>query len=468
MKEDNGKLCIIKNGSGVPCFYFRWTEFPPQPAKPVRRKREVGRVDAMTWEQAEEIVKPWLLAANAHQPGPHNVRTMGDLIAHYRLMEMPTETKPNTADEEEVDTDENDRAWSTEDRYDSVLKTRIEPRWSNVPLESIVAGQVEKWLRSLKKLPRGKQKEPEAEAKPKPKSRNFKKPRAKKKEPEKKERKLERLAPGSKAKIRNLMSVLFNHAIRWGIFPTNPISGPKKKAGVRQSTKRQVVPDILELSEMRSILAELAIRERALVSLDMITGIRRGELAGLKWEDIDFKNLLINVQRSVVDQRTGECKTEASAKPMPIDEYTAEDLLAWYRLTPYRNPADWVFATDSARAGKKRGKQPLWLAKVMQYHIQPLVKRLGIQKRVSWHTFRHTFTSLLTANNENVKVVQELLRHASSKTTLDVYAQAKMNDKRHAQQRIANRLHKPAQSEKTRKPSAPTKRRLVRYARRVK
>jgi integrase len=205
---------------------------------------------------------------------------------------------------------------------------------------------------------------------------------------------------------------------------------------------------------MRSILAKLSIRETALISLDMVTGIRRGELAGLKWEDIDFKNLLVNVVRSVVDQRTGKCKTEASAKPVPIDEYTARDLLAWYRQTPYREPEDWVFATDSARAGKKRGKQPLWLSKIMQYHIQPLVRKLGINKHVGWHTFRRTFTSLLTANNENVKVVQDLLRHASSKVTLDIYAQARMQDKRRAQQRIATTLHKPEREVRTRRPSS--------------
>jgi hypothetical protein len=64
-------------------------------------------------------------------------------------------------------------------------------------------------------------------------------------------------------------------------------------------------------------------------------------------------------------------KTEASQKPVPIDPYVAEDLLAWYRISKYASPEDYVFATDAARAGSKRGKQPLWLAKVMQYHIQP-------------------------------------------------------------------------------------------------
>lgn len=76
-----------------------------------------------------------------------------------------------------------------------------------------------------------------------------------------------------------------------GVRGTNPISGPNKGAGVRQGSKRQRIPDILEISEMQAILADLGIRERALVFLDMFTGLRRGELAGLKWEDIDFENL---------------------------------------------------------------------------------------------------------------------------------------------------------------------------------
>jgi hypothetical protein len=59
---------------------------------------------------------------------------------------------------------------------------------------------------------------------------------------------------------------------------------------------------------------------------------------------------------------------------------------------------------------------------------------------VSWQTLRSTFTTLLAANEGNVKVVQELLRHASSKTTMDVYAQARMADKRRAQLRLVKGL----------------------------
>ena len=466
MAIDSGKLCVIKNGSGDPCYVFRYWEVLPDGTK-IRRKREVGKVDSMSRERAAEIVAPWLLAAEGKRPGPLQVITVGDLIAHFREVELwgprgldesvdgspegEAEDEGEYEDEDDDDDDDDDvddedededlepdeRAWSTRKRYESVLKSWIEPRWSKVPLTQIVAGQVEKWLRSLKKKPRKKKDQPQA-----PVQSNRRRRKKKKKE------KVKRLAPGTKAKIRNLMSVLFNHAIRWELYSKNPISGPGRKAGVRQSAKRKKAPNILTVAEMRQILSKLSIRERALISTDMITGIRRGELAGLKWKDVDFKRLVLKVRRSVGDQVTGRCKTEASAKPVPIDNYTAKDLLAWYRVTPYRLPEDWVFATDSARAGEKRGKQPLWLAKIMQYHIQPLVKQLKIRKRVSWHTFRHTFTTLLTANNENLKVVQELLRQASSKITLDTYSQAQMKDKRRAQKRIATKLHQPATRKK--------------------
>ena len=56
--------------------------------------------------------------------------------------------------------------------------------------------------------------------------------------------------------------------------------------------------------------------------------------------------------------------------------------------------------------------------------------------RVSRHTFRRTYSTLLQANREDVKVVQELLRHGSSKITLDVYAQAQMPAKREAQRKV--------------------------------
>jgi len=247
-------------------------------------------------------------------------------------------------------------------------------------------------------------------------------------------------AKGTRSKIRNTMSALYNHAIRWEFTDKNPITGPVRGSGVRQSAKRERIPDLLEIDEFQLLQAELRIRERILVWLDMTLGLRRGELAGLRWEDIHFEELTVMAQRSVVDQVVGKVKTEASKRPIPIDPFIAEDLLLWYRTTKYNRPEDYVFATDAPRAGKKRGKQPVWLSKVMSYRIQPVAKRLGITKRIGWHTFRRTYTTLLHANGEDVKVVQELLRHGSARITMDVYAQAMTPAKRRAQGKVVAML----------------------------
>jgi len=177
-----------------------------------------------------------------------------------------------------------------------------------------------------------------------------------------------------------------------------------------------------------------------MVFLDMPSGLRRGELAGLKWGDFDFKNLHVSVTRSLVDQHVGPVKTEASRKLMPIDEYVAHDLLAWYEVTPYKQPSDYVWATDANRAGAKRGKQPVWLSAVMRDYIQPAARKLGINKKMSWHTFRHTFSTLLKGNGEDVKVVQELLRHSTAKMTLDTYTQALSPQKRAAQSKVVGMI----------------------------
>jgi hypothetical protein len=111
-------------------------------------------------------------------------------------------------------------------------------------------------------------------------------------------------------------------------------------------------------------------------------------------------------------------------------------LLSWYEVTPYKKPSDYAWATDANRAGAKRGKQPVWLSTVMRDYIQPAARKLGINKKVSWHTFRDTFSTLLKGNGEDVKMVQELLRHSTAKMTLDTYAQALSPQKRAAQRKV--------------------------------
>ncbi len=83
----------------------------------------------------------------------------------------------------------------------------------------------------------------------------------------------------------------------------------------------------------------------------------------------------------------------------------------------------------------------------MRKVIRPAGVRAGITKWIGWHTFRHSFSTLLIANGENVKVVQELMRHGSARITVDIYSQARNPAKREAQQRILRMIFPEEQCE---------------------
>src|SRR5437899_2936971 len=373
------------SASGKKIWVFRWRETKPD-GRRAPRKRVIGTLEEFpTRQSAEDAARPFRSNLTDNDSAVITDMTMEELVEHFREHELI-----NGGDE--------GRAYSTRKRYQSVLEAWVSARWKNIPIAKIRTVAVEQWLRSI--------------------------PRAN----------------GTKAKIRNTMSALYNHAIRWEFTQNNPIRGIVRGAGVRQSAKRLRIPDILDVEEFQRLQGELGLRERVLVWLDMSTGLRRGELAGLRWEDVNFADLTIWARRSVVDNVVGPVKTETSQKPIPVDPFIAEDLMRWKGISSYPSPEQYVFATDSPRAGENRGRQPLCLATVMRHYIQPAAKRVGIIKRIGWHTFRRSYSTLLHKNGEVVKVVQELLRHGSSKVTLDVYAQAVTSAKRRAQQKVVSIL----------------------------
>ena len=82
------------------------------------------------------------------------------------------------------------------------------------------------------------------------------------------------------------------------------------------------------------------------------------------------------------------------------------------------------------------GRQPLWHENVLKRHIRPAAERAGVAKRIGFHTFRHSLATMMKANGEDVKTVQELLRHANSRITLDIYTQAMTPAKGQAQGKV--------------------------------
>jgi len=274
---------------------------------------------------------------------------------------------------------------STKKAYQGYLRKWIVPRWGDYLLPNIKAVEVELWLQHLGR------------------------------------------AAGTCCKIRNIMSVLFNHARRYDLFDRNPIQW------VRQSAKRRSAPDVLTCNEVRQLMAALAPRERMMVLLDVATGLRQSELFALKWKDVDFTNRQLWVTRSIVQQIVGPCKTEASQKPVPLHGHLVRALRVWHRRTNYRAPESWVFASP-----QQRGKGPFWGQQILRHYIRPAAHKLGIRKRIGWHTFRRTYSTLLRATGAELKVMQELMRHSTIRVTLDTYTQAVTTEKRAAQTAVVS------------------------------
>jgi integrase len=295
--------------------------------------------------------------------------TVAELADHFRQRELPDRNARTT--------------YSTKRAYEGYLRKWIVPRWGQYPLPSIKAREVELWLANVER------------------------------------------ARNTRTKIRNMMSILFNHARRYDLYDNNPIQW------VRQSAKRRTVPSVLNIEEVQRLLAALPPRERVLVLLDVGTGLRQSELFGLKWQDIDFELAELRVTRSIVQQVVGSCKTEASQKAIPLDEALTEALIDWRRQTPYKEAHHWIFASPDSG-----GKNPYWGQQLIRRHVRPVAEKLGITKRIGWHTFRHTYSTLLRSIGAELKVMQELLRHSTIRVTLDGYTQAVTAAKRAAQSAV--------------------------------
>ncbi len=110
-----------------------------------------------------------------------------------------------------------------------------------------------------------------------------------------------------------------------------------------------------------------------------------------------------------MDCMAGPCKTEASRKHVPMDERIAQVLMAWRQESVYTKPEDWVWASPH-----KQGWEPYWPQTIMKRFIRPAATAAGITKPIGWHTFRHSFSTLMASLGVEAKVVQELMRQLHS------------------------------------------------------
>lgn len=246
---------------------------------------------------------------------------------------------------------------------------------------------------------------------------------------------------GTKLKIKNVLSAIFSHGVRWELVDRNPVCGQGgspghrgASTGVRQSNRVSITRVILSAEVVRQTLEQLPVREATMALVDAVTALRASELIALKWKNVGWDTGILQSEFALVEGELKETKSRNNS--LPLAESVLDVLRLWREHTPYRSEEDWIFASPHYH-----GKTPYTYQILFRRHIQPVIERVsGLkstkQAPIGWHTLRRSLATLLISNGENVKVTQSQLRHTTPKITLELYAQAVSADQQKAHRKV--------------------------------
>ncbi|MBO9128503.1 tyrosine-type recombinase/integrase [Bacillus sp. 165] len=243
------------------------------------------------------------------------------------------------------------------------------------------------------------------------------------------------LSPAYVKVMHNALSKAFQKAIKWELIRENPVKG------VTAPTVPKTSKEVWTVEEANRFL-DTCTEWNALVPfmLGIFTGMRRGEILGLKWRNIDLKKGVIYVRENLVQTRTGlilkDLKTSSSLRDVHISTTVVEV------LKKYRNEqGKW-----KERLGKAYIDQDFVVCTLNGNPVYPrnLLRKfsetikLAKVPKMSFHGLRHTHATILMALGENPKAIAERLGHSRVGVTLDVYSHTNQE----MQRKMANRFEK--------------------------
>ncbi len=225
-----------------------------------------------------------------------------------------------------------------------------------------------------------------------------------------------------------IINVMFNQAILWEFVDTNP----NKKAN--KPKKQKIERKFYDLEQIKQLLACLdnePIKYKALITLALDSGARRGEIVALKWDDLDFNNRTLRIDNSlkvvngVMDEKNA--KTLSSKRTIVLSEATIEVLKVY---------KEWQ---DSCKRdlGKKWKNENRVFTDDTGGYMNPstcykiftkITKKNGLE-HIRFHDLRHTSASVLIHKGINFKAVSERLGHSSINITFDIYTHTFDKDK---------------------------------------
>jgi len=280
--------------------------------------------------------------------------------------------------------------FSTRQGHSLILRVHLLPRFGDLPLCDISTDRIQTYVTHLRK-------------------KNY--------------------SPRSINHFHEVLSAVLRSAVRWRRLESNPAEGVILPTIVPVRPKWALTPQ-----EAGALIGRLAPKPRAMVALAILTGMRRGELLGLRWKCIDERNKRVRIEEACYKGHFDTAKTSAGRPALPIAAPVLALIQDWKRRSRRTQPEDLVFGT-------KHG-QPENPNNILRRHIYPACEALKL-RRASWLALRRTFSSLCHTSAVPDKVTAELMGHANVSTTLNVYTQVVGESKRQAVQSVSSEITWP-------------------------
>ncbi|HJJ05916.1 MAG TPA: site-specific integrase [Clostridiaceae bacterium] len=221
-----------------------------------------------------------------------------------------------------------------------------------------------------------------------------------------------------------LLRAMLHKAVYWQVIVSNPaerVQPPKAKKPKRKYYDDDQCKILLENLEQ---LDEEQIKYKTAIILTVFTGVRLGELMGLEWNDIDFRNGIVSINRSsqyLADTGvfTKMPKTESSIREVAIPDFVIsllEEYKLWYEEQKSLYGELWI---NSNRLFVQADGKPMHPSTISKWFVK-FIEQIGLPV-INFHGLRHTNATLLIAQNIDVAVVAARLGHAQITTTFNFY-----------------------------------------------
>ena len=229
------------------------------------------------------------------------------------------------------------------------------------------------------------------------------------------------LAASSVLKCHRVLKHAFNDSVRWGLLARNPVD----LIDAPRAEQREMTAWSGEQAR-RFVDAIATDRQFAMWVLFITTGMRRGEVAGLAWDDLDTERGVLSVQRAVISAGKGtglsEPKTRRSRRSIPLDPGTLDALRVHRRAQVAERLRLGEVWTDSGRMFTGLTGEPLHPDTISSAFVEIV---LGVDvPRIRLHDLRHTSATVAMEAGVHPKIVSERLGHSTISITLDLYSHA--------------------------------------------